>query len=200
VTAAHAQQRSTNRVSECGNEGETRLQRPWLVLMLACTMLVAGCAQPSASQSSTSPATSTTSSVPATAAVEASAAASIPSMSFVAASGLPKGISVKPGAKLAAGSLKPFLSGQHIDSVAWAYGSVNDVRELGFDIGLDAQGSSILAAWTKRNIGEDMLVVLDGTVLAVVSAPAPITGGEFTLNAPEVLAARPQIEAAMVPR
>jgi len=174
------------------------MQRVSLVLALVCAVLMSGCASgggvPSA-RTSSSPSSAT---VPATPSVETSVAGSIPSLSFVAASTLPKGSSVKPGVKLAAGSYKPFLTGRDISSVRWASGERNGTKQVVLSLTLDATGREMFATWTKRHIGQNMLVLLDGTVLASPAFMEPITQGELALDSPGVLSARPQIDAATV--
>ena len=133
------------------------------------------------------------------AAAQTTVAGSIPTLEFIAASSVPGGDALKAGSVLPVSSVKPLQTGEHINSVSWVEGSANGQKQLSLDLGFDSAGTAALKTWSKAAIGQHVLVVLDGTVLAnpevVMSLP-----GSISLSGPVVLAARPKIDAAVVPR
>jgi preprotein translocase subunit SecD len=131
-------------------------------------------------------------------ATQTTVAGSIPTLQFIAASSVPGGDALKAGSVLPASSAKPLQTGEHINSVSWVEGSANGQKQLSLDLGFDSAGTAELKTWSKAAIGQHVLVVLNGTVLAnpkvVMSLP-----GSISLSGPVVLAARPQIDVAVVP-
>ena len=119
-------------------------------------------------------------------------------MEFVARSAFPKGTKVVAGAKVAAGTYKPFLNGSHITTVRWAEGEVNGVKSTELWLTFDPAGTAALAKWTKAHIAREMAVLVDGHVLVVPMVNDSITAGNMSIGGLKLPAQRPLIDAAVV--
>ena len=171
------------------------MKRIILMLVAGCLMLSAGCstvgedATPAAAESEIGV------NVPDT----LPKAASIPELEFVLASDVPGGEAIEPGAALAANSYKPAATGADLTSVQWVIGEDDGIRRLMLSLQFNEAGTKQVAKLTRDNLEKRVLIVLGGRVVGNMSAGEPLETGAVTLTSPDVLAARPEIDAAVVP-
>ena len=170
----------------------------WLVTSTLILGLMCGCAA-----TATSPTSNAASQQPLTTSRPAAAvatAASVPSLVFADPVGIPSSADAQPavGSRPATSTYKPFLSGEHIDSVKWEATSVNDTTQTALVIGLDRQGTTILAGWTKAHVGGNMLVLVDGRVLSMGQVVEPISSGSLQLSAGDAASMRKLLDPAIV--
>jgi preprotein translocase subunit SecD len=149
------------------------------LMMMSLVVLVSGCA--SAGSTGTS------------------VAASIPSLTFVDPATLPLDVAADPGSQLDVDTIHPVLSGNSVESVGWMELNADGVSTSVLQLSFDDAGAALLSDWTEANVGGQLLVVLDGTVLVAADVFEPLTDGGMQLSNSEIVAARDRIDAATLP-
>jgi preprotein translocase subunit SecD len=120
-------------------------------------------------------------------------------MEFLAASQLPEGGTLKPGASVPAGTYKPAVAGKDIASVQWAVSENDGINQEVLALHLSAAGTKHMATLTKSIVGHHLLVLLGGRVLSNELVTVPITHGQLAFDSAYVLSMRSEIDSATVP-
>jgi len=159
--------------------------------------LVAGCAAPTSSLDTDSADTSYDPTTGAFTTLSPVRAASIPSLEFVDPSSVPDSVEVIQGMRLEPGTYEVIMTGERISSVEWA--QEIETGQVVLWLGLDEEGTAVIADWSMSHIGESLPLLLGGRVVSVPTIVEPIIDGSIAISADDGTDLRSTFESATVP-
>jgi preprotein translocase subunit SecD len=101
-------------------------------------------------------------------------------LEFVDATSLSTSGTIEQGAKVKAGTYKPFLSGEHVKDPRVSVDSATGAPSV--TLTFDAEGTKIWADYTTKLVGKQIAIILDGVVQSAPVVNGPILGGDTEIS------------------